>query len=105
MLDGRYARKVADKTNRSWMRRQAPGVPLQRLQTDTVSELIHKLRRNRLSSFKYLLAQSMANWGGWREVDGEDLTRRAAPLDFSISHCGLARTELFATLELGFSSS
>lgn len=47
----------------------------------------------------------MINWGGWREVDGEDLTRRAAPLDFSMSRCGLARTELFAAPELHFSQS
>lgn len=105
LLDERYARKIADKTNRSWMRRQAPGVPLRRLQSDIVSEPFHKLRRNLLPNFEYSLAQSMVNWGGWREVDGQDLTRRAAPLDFSIAHCGLARTKLFASLELCFSSS
>lgn len=46
----------------------------------------------------------------WRiGVDGErrmeDLTRRAAPWDFSISCCGLAPTELFATPKLCFSPS
>lgn len=43
---------------------------------------------------EHSLAQSMIIRGGWREVDGEDLGRSAAPLDFSMSRCGLARREL-----------
>lgn len=51
------------------------------------------------------LAQSMVNWGGWREVDGEDLTRSGSFGLFDVARYGLAPLELFAVLSTSASSS